>query len=193
MDKHDKPRLRQTLLARRQALTPAMVHAASMRVCERIRALDRWASAREVLLYWPVRGEVDTRALLAELWARKVTVLMPRCRPDAPGEMDIACATCESDLKPGMFSIMEPGAHNCPAVNRCEPDLALLPGVGFDRRGFRLGFGGGYYDRLLAGPDMAETLTVGLCHAFQLVDELPTEPWDKPVNLICTDEELCRP
>ncbi|WP_419785893.1 5-formyltetrahydrofolate cyclo-ligase [Pseudodesulfovibrio sp.] len=193
MPKDDKQRLRETLLARRQALTPAAVHAASMRVCERIRSLDRWASAREVLIYWPVRGEVDTRPLLADLWARKVTVLMPRCRPDAPGEMDIACATCESDLRPGMFSIMEPAAHSCPAVNRCSPDLALLPGVAFDRHGFRLGFGGGYYDRLMAGADMNDTLTVGLCHAFQLVDRLPIETWDQPVNLICSDEELCRP
>ncbi len=193
MKNTDKQRLRENFLAKRGNLPKASVHAASMRVSELVRSLDRWRNAREVLLYWPIRGEVDTRPLLAELWQRGVTVMMPRCRPDAHGQMDIACAVCESDLKPGKFSIMEPDARTCPPVARCSPDLALIPGVGFDRKGFRLGFGGGYYDRLLVDDDMADTLTVGLCHAFQLVDQLPVEAWDRPVNLICTEEELWRP
>ena len=193
MSKHEKKQLRDELRARRKALTASQVHTASMRVAERLRAMDEWRTASEVLIYWPVRGEVDTRMLLAELWARKVRVLMPRCRPDAPGEMDIACAACEADLAPGMFSILEPSTNRCPTVTRAAPDLAFIPGVGFDRRGYRLGFGGGYYDRILAGPDMAETVTVGLCHSFQLVDKLPIEEWDVPMNMICTDEELWRP
>ena len=193
METMDKKTLRAALMQQRSDLPSAKVHAASMRACELVRSLDQWRNGREVLLYWPIRGEVDVRPLLAELWQRGSKVLMPRCRPDAAGEMDIACAACESDLTPGKFSIMEPNARTCPPVARCSPDLALIPGVGFDRRGYRLGFGGGYYDRLLTDPDMADTLTVGLCHGFQLVDRLPIEEWDQPVNLICTDEELWRP
>ena len=107
--------------------------------------------------------------------------------------MDIACAACEDELTPGPYSIMEPDAATCPAVTMCSPDLAIIPGVCFDRRGHRLGFGGGYYDRLLATDDMRGTLTIGLGYTFQLVDKLPTQPWDKTVNIICTEEELWRP
>ncbi|WP_243544561.1 5-formyltetrahydrofolate cyclo-ligase [Pseudodesulfovibrio tunisiensis] len=188
-----KGNLRKSLLDRRQGLTHETVREASLRVVERIRSLDAWRNAREVLLYWPVRNEPDIRPLMADLWQREVRVLLPRCIPDRPGEMDLACVNRECDLTPGMYSIMEPDAEACPAVQSCCPDMVLVPGVGFDRHGFRLGFGGGYYDRLLASEDFCATVSVGIAHDFQLVDELPTEEWDQPVTLVCTDRELWRP
>ncbi len=118
---------------------------------------------------------------------------MPRCRPDAYGQMDIACAACEDDLTPGAFSIMEPDADKCPAVTSCQPDIAIIPAICFDRRGYRLGYGGGYYDRLLTTDDMKDTVRIGLGYNFQLVEQLPTQPWDMPVDIVCTDEELWRP
>ncbi|WP_285906006.1 5-formyltetrahydrofolate cyclo-ligase [Pseudodesulfovibrio pelocollis] len=195
MNTMDKKRLRGEMLARRGQLQQdeAAVSRASEGVQELIRTLAEWRAAREVLVYWPKGGEVDVRPLVSELWERGCRVLLPRCRPDAPGEMDLACAACESDLTPGPYSLLEPDAHRCPAVASCNPDLALIPGVSFDRRGFRLGFGGGYYDRLLASGTMGRPLLVGIAYAFQLVDELPVQPWDMPVDIVCTEEELWRP
>lgn len=193
MTESDKKKLREKLIAQRAALTPQAVLNGSQGVIELIRTLAEWKNVSEALVYWPIRGEVDLRPLVTELWQRDCRVLMPRCRPDAYGEMDIACAACEDDLTPGAFSIMEPDAEKCPPVGSCRPDIALVPAVCFDRRGFRLGYGGGYYDRLLATDDMADTLTIGLGYTFQLVDTLPTQPWDMPVNIVCTDEELWRP
>ncbi|MGL1863399.1 MAG: 5-formyltetrahydrofolate cyclo-ligase [Pseudodesulfovibrio sp.] len=189
----DKKKLRKELIARRSALSADEVLAGSQYALELIRSLYEWKNAREVLIYWPIKGELDVRPLITELWQRGATVLMPRCRPDSYGEMDIACATCEDDLAPGPFSIMEPDTERCPPVDSCCPDLAIIPGVCFDRRGYRLGFGGGYYDRLLATDDMQQTLTIGLGYTFQLVDELPNQPWDMGVNIVCTEEELWRP
>jgi 5-formyltetrahydrofolate cyclo-ligase len=71
--------------------------------------------------------------------------------------------------------------------------MALIPGVCFDRRGYRLGFGGGYYDRLLATDGMKRPLILGIGYAFQLVESLPVQPWDMPVDIVCTEEELWRP
>lgn len=187
-----KETLRTSLLARRSALAPEDVRAASVAVAHAIRALPEWKNAREVLLYWPVRNEVDTRSLMVELWQRGATVLLPRCRRNHPGVMDIACVNGEHDLRPGMYSIMEPHQDRCPALEDFQPDLALIPGVGFDAAGYRLGFGGGYYDRLLAQPGMGDTLCIGLCHEFQRVKKLPVETWDKPVNLICSEKSICR-
>lgn len=189
----DKETLRRKLIDKRRMQEGQAATEKSARVVERIRALEQWTTAGEVLLYWPVKGEVNIRPLLLELWERGSRVLLPRCRPDEFGRMDIACATCEGELVPGPFSIMEPDAEQCaPEAGIC-PDLALIPGVGFDLRGYRLGFGGGYYDRILAESDMRSALTVGVAYGFQLVDQLPVETWDQPVNLVCTEEELWRP
>ncbi len=189
----DKDTLRRELMAHRAGLSAEAVRTASEDALSLIRSLAEWRQAREVLVYWPVRGEVDVRPLVAELWQRGCRVLMPRCRPDAYGEMDIACAACEDELVPGPFTLMEPDAGKCPPVTECSPDMALVPGVCFDRRGYRLGFGGGYYDRLLATDGMKRPLILGIGYAFQLVESLPVQPWDMPVDIVCTEEELWRP
>jgi 5-formyltetrahydrofolate cyclo-ligase len=186
----DKKTLREQLIKKRSGLSPEFVLQKSQGVMNLLRAIAQWKDVQEVLVYWPIKGEVDIRPLVSELWQRGCRVLLPRCRPDAFGQMDIACASCEEDLTPGPFSIMEPDEKNCPAVSNCSPDMALIPGVCFDRRGYRLGFGGGYYDRLLASDYMRETLTIGLGYDFQFVDKLPVQPWDMPVNIVCTEEEL---
>jgi 5-formyltetrahydrofolate cyclo-ligase len=189
----EKDTLRRELMARRAGLSAEAVRTASEGALSLVRSLAEWRQAREVLVYWPVRGEVDVRPLVAELWQRGCRVLMPRCRPDAYGEMDIACAACEDELVPGPFTLMEPDAGKCPPVDECSPDMALIPGVCFDRRGYRLGFGGGYYDRLLATSGMKRPLLLGIGYSFQLVDSLPVQPWDMPVDIVCTEEELWRP
>ncbi|WP_207262738.1 5-formyltetrahydrofolate cyclo-ligase [Desulfovibrio sp. Huiquan2017] len=193
MEEMEKTTLRKRLMERRAALSADEVARASEGAVSLIRTLYEWKNATEALLYWPVRGEIDLRPLAAELWRRGCRVLFPRCRPDRPGEMDLACAACEDEMTPGAFSILEPDATKCPAEDSCRPQIALIPGVGFDRQGNRLGFGGGYYDRLLARDAMRDTLIVGVGHEFQLVDRVPTQPWDKPVHVVCTDENLWRP
>lgn len=189
----NKEELRASMRDKRQALTNEQICDASREIIKLVRALYRWKNAREALLYWPIQGEVDLRPLVTELWQRDCRVLLPRCRPDAYGEMDIACAACEDELVPGPFSIMEPDAEKCPPVDTCHPDIALIPGVAYDRLGNRLGFGGGYYDRLLATDMLKDALLVGVAYEFQLVDHLPTQPWDKSVNVVCTENELWRP
>ncbi|BCS88693.1 5-formyltetrahydrofolate cyclo-ligase [Pseudodesulfovibrio sediminis] len=189
----DKNAVRARLLEQRQTLTQEQIRAASLQAVELIRTLFEWKNATEALMYWPIKGEVDLRPLVAELWQRECRVLMPRCRPDQQGIMDLACAACESDLIPGEYSVMVPDSNTCPAVNECNPQIALIPGVGYDRKGNRIGFGGGYYDRLLAKESMRDTLVVGVGYDFQLIDHIPTQPWDKPVDVVCTEKELWRP
>lgn len=190
---NDKEALRRRLIDKRRLLDPDEAAAMSGGALELVRALPEWQQAREVLLYWPVKGELDVLPLIHELWERGARVLLPRCRPNEFGQMDIACATCEGELSVGPFSIMEPDAEKCAPEAEVCPDMAIIPGVGFDWRGYRLGFGGGYYDRILATPGLQAALKIGVGYSFQLVKQLPTEAWDMPVNIICTDEELWRP
>jgi len=184
--------LRTSLLEQRSRCSLDVAVEASSNIMENIRTLPEWENARAALLYWPIRGEVDVRPLAAELWQRGNCVLLPRCRTDATGEMDIACASGISDLVSGPFSIMEPDARTCPPDRDTRPTIALIPGVGFDPDGNRLGFGGGYYDRILAQDQMNDTLIVGVAYDFQVVERIPVEEWDRPMHVICTEKGIWR-
>lgn len=195
-----KRSLRTKMAQRRQALSPEDHAALSLAAQKSLLADPAWQAARDVLCYCAVRGEMDTSLLLQAAWRQQKRLLLPRCRPDIPGEMALACVTCAEDLVPGAYQIPEPHPDRCPEIDQppgaCGPALAILPGLAFDRRGNRLGYGGGYYDRLLSPQNVCGAASqrpkwiIGLCYSFQLVDSLPTEPWDMPMHAIITDSEV---
>jgi len=177
----------------RKGLTPDEITSRSQAVCQRIRELGAWIEAREVLAYMAKGGEVDVTPLLAELWERGARVLLPRCRPAERGVMDLACPTGIHEVAPGAYGIPEPLPDACPAVDSCAPDLVIVPGVAFDRTGNRLGMGGGYYDRMLASGELGKPLLVAPAFSFQLVSSVPSDSWDRPVDVIVTEEETLWP
>lgn len=185
-----KAALRARLIAKRKELSKDDVAGRSTRIRNHLTLLPNWANAHEVLLYTPIKNEVDTTPLLDELWGRSVRVLLPRCRPDEPGIMDVACVSCAEELEPGMYGIPEPALDTCPRICTCSPDIILVPGVGFDRHGHRLGFGAGFYDRFLAGGCADKALLIGLAYSFQIVDRLPAESWDIPMHAIITEDGI---
>ena len=185
----EKKNLREAFAARRRALSPDAVAASGRAVCDRLRRLPEWGAARTVLLYMPVHNEIDVRPLLDDLFARGARALLPRCRPGEPGIMDLACPLHPEHLVPGAYGILEPDPVACPSEHDACADLIVVPGLAFDRRGYRLGFGGGYYDRLLSRQTGQTALTVGAAYAFQVLEALPTEPWDRRVRAICTENE----
>jgi 5-formyltetrahydrofolate cyclo-ligase len=188
----DKAILRRSILARRAGLSSDEVSRESLAASALVEMLPQWRGAREVMVYFAFRGEIKTSALLAGLWERGVRVLAPRCRPGEAGALDVACVTCFEELAPGAYGILEPHPDACPALSSFAPDAALIPAVAYDRRGGRLGFGQGYYDRLLAGPGFERTFLIGLAHPFQVVERLPLDPWDRPVHAVITGDEIIR-
>jgi 5-formyltetrahydrofolate cyclo-ligase len=180
--------LRSRLLAQRRSMPPEEVLQLSRAVQARVREVPGWESMRTVLVYLPFKNEVDTWELIHDLWGRGARTLAPCCRPDCPGEMDVYHFQAVQDLRPGSYAIPEPDPQRCTLVDPRSCDCILTPGAGFDRQGFRVGFGGGYYDRLLARV-RPETRTIGLAYDFQIVDAVPREPHDQSVQVICTDKE----
>ena len=175
----------------------AQLHAAlSERLQRHLMASTAWLQASTVLLYYAVRGEVDTALLRAEAWASGRSVFLPRCRPQEKGRMDIVPCPGPEVLKPGSMGIPEPWGN--PVPESLWPDLLrntliVVPALAFDREGYRLGYGGGYYDRLfaaarLSGPEAGRGYRVGLAFAGHVFDRLPRDPWDIPVNALCTEE-----
>ncbi|MFW6323666.1 MAG: 5-formyltetrahydrofolate cyclo-ligase, partial [Desulfovibrionales bacterium] len=171
-------------------LAPSEIPCRSRRIHAHLRTLPAWRSATEVLLYAPVRNEVDTWPIFDELRSRGIRTLLPRCRECEPGKMEWAEASCREDLAAGAFNIPEPHQDRCPSTRTFSPDLILIPGVAFDRSGFRLGYGGGYYDRFLSGLADQSSLLAGLAFQFQVVAALPRQKWDIPLHVLITEQEI---
>ncbi|SEH54226.1 5-formyltetrahydrofolate cyclo-ligase [Magnetospirillum fulvum] len=136
--------------------------------------------------YWPLPGELDPRPLMEALAARGAALALPEVTaPDAP--LAFRGWSPGDRLEPGPHGT----AHPTPAAPRLIPTLLLVPLLAFDAKGFRLGFGGGYYDRTLDALRRGDgVVAVGLAFAAQQSPALPSEPWDQPLDMILTEEGL---
>ena len=140
----------------------------------------RLAEARIVLLYSALPDEVPTLPLLNRLTTEGKTVLLPRVVSDT--DMELRRYTGPNDLEPGAFGIMEPTGELFTDYDLI--DVAVVPGMAFDREGHRLGRGKGYYDRFLAL--LPHIYKIGICFPFQLVDKVPADAHD-----MLMDEVVC--
>lgn len=165
----------------------------SLMIQLRAMAEPAWARSGSILLYAAFRDEADTSFLLEHAWLQGKTVALPRCRPaPAEGEMDFFVCRGWADLALSALGIPEPSPGLPLWRASGDPALMLVPGLAFDRRGGRLGYGGGFYDRWLdqGGTAGAGTpLTLGLAFSSQMVDEVPRGTWDRCVRGICTELE----
>ncbi len=179
----DKLAWRRVLRARRDAMPEAERRILSARIGEELLAEPHLLAARRVALYAAVRSEVATAGLHAGLHARGTELFYPRI-VRASRTLEFAPAHDPAALRPGPFGIPEPTGD---PIALAAIDVVVLPGLGFDRRGVRLGMGAGYYDRALLG---YAGLSVGVAFACQLVDELPEEAGDRRVDLLVTDRQV---
>ncbi|MBO9362357.1 MAG: 5-formyltetrahydrofolate cyclo-ligase [Thermoflexus sp.] len=173
-----KRTLRARWLAEREALPPEIVAAASAAVRARLEASPPFAQARTVLTYMAFRNEIDLTPLLTHHSAKRW--VLPRI---ASSRMLSLHLYQPGALERHPYGVPEP-TPDCPEVAPEEIELALIPGVAFDRRGFRLGYGGGYFDRLLP---RLRGITVGVTYARFLVDALPHTAQDSRVRWILTE------
>lgn len=175
----EKEALRREMRARRAALRADWIRPAGARVQAHLLGHRRWAEAKTVALYWPLPGEVPVDALFRAAGSR--TLLLPRCE----GRKLVFHRWRPGDtLVPGPFRIAEP-PPSAPVVDVAEVDLFVVPGLAFDRSGGRLGQGMAYYDRALG---RRRGLAVGYAWAMQVVDRVPLEPHDVPLDGLVTEE-----
>lgn len=175
-----KARLRSEIRVRLAALSDEERCAQDTALFSAFLALPQVEQARTLFLFYGVGAEPDTARLLAPLMARGKRVVLPRLLPGR--QMDTRLYDPSIPLVPHRFGLMEPSLR-CLPVCAQEIDLVLVPALCYDRQCFRLGLGGGYYDRWLAGYAGS---TVGLCRDELLQDRLPTESHDRPVDLVLT-------
>ncbi len=189
----EKQRLRREMLRRRLQLPPEERRRLSARAQEALIQSRTFARAGLILVYQPFRGEVQTEQIVRDALAAGKRLALPRVRQEPRGLTLHAYSGDPATLVRGAYGIREPDPAS-PQIDPAEIGLVVVPGVAFDRTGVRLGYGGGYYDRTLpvlraANPSVA---LIGLAYAFQVVDALPRDPHDIPVDGVATDEGLIR-
>lgn len=181
-----KARIRRAALERRAALGPDRRAAAAATIRERLGALPWIAEARTVLAFAAFRDEVDLDPMLTTTMARGVGVFLPWIAGRQPPTLEMSRVTDLSALTPGAMGIREPDPRRRRPGRVDRLDVVIAPGVAFDPTGGRIGYGGGYYDRLL--PRLrAGTPVVAVAFDTQVVDAVPVGPDDVPVHAIVTE------
>ncbi|HXF80846.1 MAG TPA: 5-formyltetrahydrofolate cyclo-ligase [Usitatibacter sp.] len=182
----EKKRLRQELIARRDALAPAERARLGALLMERVLALPEFARARSVLTTMTIGSELDTAPLIAQARAAGKTVILPRVS-EPPRRLEIyAVEDPRRDLVPGIWDIPEPDPARCRRVALSEVDFALVPALAIDRGRYRLGYGAGFFDGLLAGRGARPLCVTALPAAFH-VESLPHDAHDVPVDLAISE------
>jgi 5-formyltetrahydrofolate cyclo-ligase len=184
-----KKQVRKEKLLWRKSLSPDEARSKSLLIAASVRALPEYAAAKCVLFYVSAKAnEVDTHALIREALANNVRALVPVTDFDR-GALAVAHIRAMEELVPARFGLLEPDPKRARLASPDDADIIIVPGVAFDREGRRVGFGGGYYDRLLSGNG---ALAVALSYEGQLVDKAPVGAHDVPVDVIVTEQAVYR-
>jgi 5-formyltetrahydrofolate cyclo-ligase len=175
-----KAELRRGLLQKRRSLSVGEWRSRSDRICEQLQAHPLFMQAKTVLAYFSFRQEPDLSPLLTNNhynWG------FPRC----VGESLVWHLWKPDDsLQVGAYGILEPDV-SAPIIAPEAVDLILVPCVACDSQNYRLGYGGGYYDRLLSVPVWAKKPTIGIVFDFAYLSQIPIDTWDKPLQAVITD------
>lgn len=173
----DKQALRKMIREKKRAMTEAQIEEASARLAQLLYSSPLYRQATTIYGYLPYNQEVRTVPMLEQALAEGKRVAVPKVYGD---EMRFLYIDDLSRVEKGYAGIPEPVDDE--PVAKDSTALVLMPGLAFDKAGHRIGYGGGFYDKFLsAEPDHP---TLALCYGFQMLDELPTEEFDIPVDCV---------
>lgn len=178
-----KAALRDEALARRDALEIDDRLEWDPLIAECALALPIWHQGGPVSAYWPMRSEADPRPILEELGRRNLLLCLPAI---VAGRMIFREWAPYGPIVPGGFGTLVPP----PQQPECQPRILLVPLAAFDRRGYRIGYGKGYYDRALG--ELGGTISIGIAYAAQEIEAVPEEPHDRRLDWIVTERETIR-
>lgn len=187
-----RAQLRRRLRQQRRALGRQAQRQAARGLHQQLAQHPLFRRARHIALYLPNDGEIDPRPLLRAAQRRGKATYLPVLSPWPRSKMVFQRITAGEALRPNRFGIAEPRRNRARQRKIWALDLILLPLVGFDRHGGRLGMGGGFYDRSLAYRKMRKNwhkpTLLGLAHECQQVDRLELASWDMPLQATVTDK-----
>lgn len=178
-----KKTIRKELLAARDALPAGERNAKSREIAERLFTVPEFAACRCVMFFASFRSEVETPAMIRRALTSGKRVVLPKVKGRDLGLFEIL--DYDHDVLPGAWGIPEPRETGLVAL--ADVDLIVVPGAGFDEQGNRIGYGAGFYDKLL--PDFHGT-TIALAFELQVVPSVPSDPHDVPIAKIVTERRI---
>jgi len=181
-----KTLIRTELLKKRNNLSGNDKLNFSLKIKGTLVNLPEYKKAKAILCYMPINNEVDTVTLIKDSLKNKKRIALPKVNKKEHSIEVFEIKNIEGDLEIGCYNILEPKIEN-KRLNYSDIDLILVPGVAFDCRGFRIGYGKGYYDRLLKNTNAAK---IALAYEFQVHDKLPGESHDVCVDKIITEKRI---
>ena len=188
-----KRTLRQSIIAGRAALPEELHQDLSRKIAARLLQLEAYHSAHTVMGYMHFGAEFISEPWLRQVLSDGKQLLLPRVNQSSRQLEVYRVEDLDAQLEPGAYGIREPLPEQCVPAELNELEFMLLPGVAFARNGARLGYGGGFYDKLLAKLTHRPVL-VGAAFALQVVDGIPMESTDQRIDWLVTEHETtdCR-
>lgn len=184
----DKKALRKAMMERRKNIPQEERKEKSNRIKERLFSLELFKKANFIFTFISTEEEVDTHEIIKESINMGKRIGVPITLSKEKRMMVSEIQDFASELEIGYYNILTPKKEYIREVDPEEIDMVLVPGLIFREDGYRIGYGGGYYDRFLGGID--SVIKIGLCYEMQLSEDIPIDTYDIPVNYIITEERL---
>ncbi|GAB1401239.1 5-formyltetrahydrofolate cyclo-ligase [Elusimicrobiota bacterium] len=186
LTKSEKSKMRYDYLIIRDRLEPAIRFAYSSIIFSRIKKLDEYKNAKTIMFYLTYGSEVITDMMINEVLADDKTVVVPIIKSPGDGVMQAIKISKLEDCYERVYGIRQPEFNQDEVVDKKDVDLVFVPGIVFDSKGYRIGYGKGYYDKWLVGIDVSKI--IGLAYEVQLTDKLPVGEYDLPVGKLLTEK-----
>jgi 5-formyltetrahydrofolate cyclo-ligase len=185
-----KSQIRNDMKAFLTSLTPTDRHARSIAACQQFMTTREFKNAQMIMIFMSMPSELETGTLAVRAWQEGKSIAVPRVDWNAQRLEPVEIRSLDVGMRTSGPGVREPVSGT--AVPLGLIDVVIVPGQAFDRQGYRVGRGRGFYDRFLAQQDI-KAARCGLCfHEQLLVDAIPVEPHDMPMNLVITDREVIR-
>lgn len=186
-----KTELKEKIFEKRNVLSKEAVKEKSSRIRESVCLLKEFKNSKNILFYVSFNNEVDTHEIIKELLKNnQKRIIIPFVQKN---KIILQLSELEdfNDLEPKTFGILEPKDDKIKKFDPGNVELVIVPGIAFDRRGHRIGYGLGHYDRFLAGLKK-KTKKIALAFDFQIIDKIPEEEHDIAMDIIVTNKEVIR-
>lgn len=184
-----KEELRKKYLNKRAQIPKEKVSNWSKKIKNKFLELTQLEVAKKVMAYASMRKEIETFELLEELLEQGYLIYLPYTRQDVVDLGTAQINDLDQDLVDGIFGVQEPRAKIRDEKVPADFDIIIVPGACFTAEGYRIGYGGGYYDSFLS-KHAGGALKVGFCYESFIIDSIPVEAHDVPVDLVITEKRI---
>jgi 5-formyltetrahydrofolate cyclo-ligase len=184
-----KSEIRRSTVARRDALSKKQRAEKSAAIMRRLFEFANFLESKIVLFYLSHKSEVDTKPMIHKALALQKIIALPLIDGEKREIIPLKIDNLDRDTQPGYRGIREPISQRCKQIPVQQVNLAIIPGIAFDERGGRIGYGTGFYDRFIPNLDIT-TRKVALAFECQIVPQIPMEPHDRYTDIIITEKRI---